>query len=156
MARVVGHRRLGALTYVVALAAMGLLFWRLPSSFLPDEDQGMMMVMFTTPPGATQQRTLQSMDQAADFIRKQPEVAGVFTVAGFSFAGSSQNSGMGFVRLKDWSERDASAQAIAGRITGAMMGMMRDAQVFAIVPPAISTLGTNSGFTLQLLSLIHI
>ena len=150
VARVVGHRRLGALTYVVALAVMGLLFWRLPSSFLPDEDQGMMMVMFTTPPGATQQRTLQSMDIAADFIRKQPEVAGVFTVAGFSFAGSSQNSGMGFVRLKDWSERDASAQEIARRITGAMMGMMRDAQVFAIVPPAISTLGTNSGFTLQL------
>ncbi|WP_420008224.1 efflux RND transporter permease subunit [Xanthomonas sacchari] len=148
--KLIGHRKLGGLAYLVLLGAMALLFWRLPSSFLPDEDQGMLMVMFTTPAGATQQRTQQSIDQASDFILKQPEVAGMMTITGFSFAGSSQNSGMGFIKLKDWAERDASAQEIANRITGAMMGTLPDAQVFALSPPAINGLGTTSGFTLEL------
>ncbi|WP_407516295.1 efflux RND transporter permease subunit [Xanthomonas euvesicatoria] len=146
----IGHRKLGGLVYLALLVVMALLFWRLPSSFLPDEDQGMLMVMFTTPAGATQQRTQQSIDQATDFILKQPEVAGMMTISGFSFAGSSQNSGMGFIKLKDWAQRDAPAQAIANRITGAMMGALPDAQVFALSPPAINGLGTSSGFTLQL------
>ncbi|MET0550496.1 MAG: efflux RND transporter permease subunit [Xanthomonas sp.] len=146
----IGHRKLGGLVYLALLAVMALLFWRLPSSFLPEEDQGMLMVMFTTPAGATQQRTQQSIDQATGFILKQPEVAGMMTISGFSFAGSSQNSGMGFIKLKDWGERDASAQEIANRITGAMMGALPDAQVFALSPPAINGLGTNSGFTLEL------
>ncbi|MBO9880602.1 efflux RND transporter permease subunit [Xanthomonas sp. D-109] len=148
--KLIGHRKLGGLAYLVLLGAMALLFWRLPSSFLPDEDQGMLMVMFTTPAGATQQRTQQSIDQATGFILKQPEVAGMMTITGFSFAGSSQNSGMGFIKLKDWAERDASAQEIANRITGAMMGALPDAQVFALSPPAINGLGTTSGFTLEL------
>ncbi|MBB5878368.1 efflux RND transporter permease subunit [Xanthomonas sp. 3498] len=148
--KLIGHRKLGGLVYLVLLAVMALLFWRLPSSFLPDEDQGMLMVMFTTPAGATQQRTQQSIDQATGFILKQPEVAGMMTITGFSFAGSSQNSGMGFIKLKDWAERDASAQEIANRITGAMMGTLPDAQVFALSPPAINGLGTTSGFTLEL------
>ncbi|AJC46296.1 efflux RND transporter permease subunit [Xanthomonas sacchari] len=148
--KLIGHRKLGGLAYLALLGAMALLFWRLPSSFLPDEDQGMLMVMFTTPAGATQQRTQQSIDQASDFILKQPEVAGMMTITGFSFAGSSQNSGMGFIKLKDWAERDASAQEIASRITGAMMGTLPDAQVFALSPPAINGLGTTSGFTLEL------
>ncbi|MFW9485354.1 efflux RND transporter permease subunit [Xanthomonas euvesicatoria pv. euvesicatoria] len=146
----IGHRKLGGLVYLALLVVMALLFWRLPSSFLPDEDQGMLMVMFTTPAGATQQRTQQSIDQATDFILKQPEVAGMMTISGFSFAGSSQNSGMGFIKLKDWAQRDAPAQEIANRITGAMMGALPDAQVFALSPPAINGLGTSSGFTLQL------
>ncbi|MBD7924559.1 efflux RND transporter permease subunit [Xanthomonas bonasiae] len=148
--KLIGHRKLGGLVYLGLLAVMALLFWRLPSSFLPEEDQGMLMVMFTTPAGATQQRTQQSIDQATGFILKQPEVAGVMTISGFSFAGSSQNSGMGFIKLKDWAERDASAQEIANRITGAMMGALPDAQVFALSPPAINGLGTSSGFTLEL------
>ncbi|MEB1529853.1 efflux RND transporter permease subunit [Xanthomonas sp. WHRI 7945] len=148
--KLIGHRKLGTLVYLALLAVMALLFWRLPSSFLPEEDQGMLMVMFTTPAGATQQRTQQSIDQATGFILKQPEVAGVMTISGFSFAGSSQNSGMGFIKLKDWAERDASAQEVANRITGAMMGTLPDAQVFALSPPAINGLGTSSGFTLEL------
>lgn len=148
--RVVGHRRLGMLTFVCVLVMMAFLFWRLPTSFLPEEDQGMLMVMFNAPPGATQQRTIQSMDKASDFIRQQPEVESLFTVAGFSTAGSSQNAGMGFVRLKDWAVRKSSAQEIAARISGAMSDTMRDAQVFAVLPPAISSLGTSSGFTLHL------
>ena len=150
VSQVLKHRKLGGLVYLVAVVVMGLLFWRLPSSFLPEEDQGMLMVMYSAPPGATQQRTLQSMDKVTEFVLQQPEVEGIFAVAGFSFAGSSQNAGMGFIKLKDWSQRSASAQQVAMRITGAMMGSMRDVQVFAMTPPAISSLGTSSGFTLQL------
>ncbi|ETC90122.1 acriflavine resistance protein B [Xanthomonas hortorum pv. carotae str. M081] len=118
---IVSHRRLGSLIYVVLLVVLGVLFWRLPSAFLPEEDQGMLMVMFSAPAGATQQRTQQSIDQATQFILKQPEVQGIMTISGFSLAGSSQNSGMGFIRLKDWADRDGSAQEVAQRITGAMM-----------------------------------
>ena len=140
----------GVVVYVLLIGVMGLLFWRLPSSFLPQEDQGMLMVMINAPSGATQQRTQLAIDAATQFIVDQPEVDGVMTIAGFSFAGSSQNSAMGFIRLKDWGERDATADEVANRITGAMMGSLRDAQVIAIAPPAISGLGTGSGFTLQL------
>ena len=150
VSQVLGRRKLGGLAYLVAVAVMGLLFWLLPTSFLPEEDQGMLMVMYSAPPGATQQRTLLSMDKVTQFVLQQPEVEGIFAVAGFSFAGSSQNAGMGFIKLKDWSQRSASAQEVAMRITGAMMGSMRDVQVFAMTPPAISSLGTSSGFTLQL------
>ncbi len=148
--KLIGHRKLGGLVYLALLVVMALLFWRLPSSFLPEEDQGILMVMFTTPAGATQQRTQQSIDQATGYILKQPEVAGMMTISGFSFAGSSQNSGMGFIKLKDWAQRDAPAQEIANRITGAMMGTLPDAQVFALSPPAINGLGSSSGFTLEL------
>ncbi|CDM24282.1 RND efflux system, inner membrane transporter CmeB [Castellaniella defragrans 65Phen] len=148
--RLLDRRGPGILAYACVLAGMGLLFWRLPTAFLPEEDQGMLMVMLNAPAGATQQRTLQSMDEAAGFIRRQPEVESLFTVAGFSTAGSSQNSGMGFVRLKDWSERTASAREIADRLNAAMADAVRDAQVFAVLPPAIASLGRNAGFTLQL------
>ncbi|WP_407353741.1 efflux RND transporter permease subunit [Luteimonas sp. R10] len=144
------RRGSGVIVYVLLIGLMGLLFWRLPSSFLPQEDQGMLMVMINTPSGATAQRTGQAIETATDFIMEQPEVEGVMTIAGFSFAGSSQNSAMGFIRLKDWAERDASAEDVANRITGTMMGSLRDAQVIAISPPAISGLGTGAGFTLQL------
>ncbi|MFB9011152.1 efflux RND transporter permease subunit [Xanthomonas arboricola] len=148
--RIVSHRKLGSLVYALLLVVLGLLFWRLPSAFLPEEDQGMLMVMFSAPAGATQQRTQQSIDQATAFILKQPEVQGIMTISGFSLAGSSQNSGMGFIRLKDWADREGSAQEVAQRITGAMMMTLPDAQVFALTPPAINGLGTSSGFTLQL------
>ncbi|MDE1464121.1 efflux RND transporter permease subunit [Spartinivicinus poritis] len=147
---VVHYRKSSMLVYLGIIGIMGLLFVRLPTSFLPEEDQGMLMVMYNAPVGATQQRTLKSMDKVAEFVMQQPEVEGIFNVAGFSFAGSSQNAGMAFIKLKDWSEREASAQEIAGRITGAMMATIKDAQVFALTPPAISGLGSSSGFTLQL------
>jgi len=150
VARVTRHRRLGGLVYLAVLGLMGLLFWILPTSFLPEEDQGMLMVMYNAPPGATQERTLQSMQKVQEFVLQQPEVNSMFNVAGFSFAGSSQNSGMGFIRLKDWSEREASAQEIAARINFTMMGQLKDAMVFALLPPAIPSLGSSSGFTLQL------
>lgn len=148
--RIVSHRKAGALIYGVLLVVLCLLFWRLPSAFLPDEDQGMLMVMFSAPAGATQKRTQQSIDQATQFILKQQEVQGIMTISGFSLAGSSQNSGMGFIRLRDWADREGSAQEVAHRITGAMMMTLPDAQVFALTPPAITGLGTSSGVTLQL------
>ncbi|BDB28359.1 multidrug efflux RND transporter permease subunit [Cupriavidus sp. TA19] len=147
---VTGRRKLGMAIYALLLVAMALLFWRLPTSFLPEEDQGTLMVMVTLPPGATQQRTLQVMDRLGSYARGQAEISSVFTVAGFSTAGSGQNAGMGFIRLKDWSERKASAQEIAGRITAAMAGTERDARVFALAPAGIPGLGQTAGFEMRL------
>ncbi|WP_027709551.1 efflux RND transporter permease subunit [Zooshikella ganghwensis] len=147
---VVNHPKTSMLCYFAIIGVMSLLFMRLPTSFVPEEDQGMLMVMYNAPVGATQQRTQQSMDKVADYVLQQPEVEGIFNVAGFSMAGNSQNAGMGFIKLKDWSEREASAQEIAGRITQKMMSTIKDAQVFVVNPPAIAGLGTSSGFTLQL------
>ncbi|WP_159911242.1 efflux RND transporter permease subunit [Pantoea sp. 18069] len=150
LGKLVARRGTGVTVYVLLIGVMGLLYWLLPSSFLPQEDQGRLMVMINAPSGSTQERTQLAIDATTKFIVDQPEVDGVMTIAGFSFAGSSQNSAMGFIRLKDWSERDASASEIAQRITNAMRGSQRDAQVIAISPPAINGLGTGSGFTLQL------
>ncbi|MCC4594582.1 efflux RND transporter permease subunit [Xanthomonas campestris pv. phormiicola] len=147
---VTGHRKLGVLAYAVILLVMGLLFWRLPTSFLPEEDQGMLMVQIKLPSGATQQQTLKVINQVADYVREQPEVASVMAVAGFSTGGSGQNSGMGFVRLKDWSERDADAASIGMRVTRAMTQKFRDAQIFAIAPSGIPGLGQSAGFTFEL------
>jgi hydrophobe/amphiphile efflux-1 (HAE1) family protein len=148
--KVITHRKLGMGAYAVILLAMGLLFWRLPTSFLPDEDQGMLMVMVKLPSGATQQQTLKVMNEVGAFVREQPEVDSMMSVAGFSMGGSGQNSGMGFIKLKDWSERDADASSIGMRITMAMMQKYRDAQIFAMAPPSIQGLGTSSGFTMEL------
>ncbi|KAF1044022.1 MAG: Multidrug efflux pump subunit AcrB [Xylophilus sp.] len=144
------HRRLGLAAYVVILVAAGLLFWRLPTAFLPEEDQGMLMVQVKLPSGSTQQQTLKVMDQISEYVRQQPEVDSVMAVAGFSTGGSGQNSGMGFVRLKDWNARKASASDIGMRITQAMAQKFRDAQIFAIAPSGIPGLGQSAGFTLEL------
>ncbi|MEC5318726.1 efflux RND transporter permease subunit [Brenneria populi subsp. brevivirga] len=144
------HRKSGGLAYLLLIALAGGLLYTLPTSFLPAEDQGMLMVRFSAPPGATQERTFSSIEKAAAYIKDQPEIAGVMTVGGFSLSGNSQNSGMGFMRLKDWSERDASAQEVAARINAAMAKELKDIQVNVLTPPAISGLGTSSGFTIQL------
>ncbi|MFT4199017.1 MAG: efflux RND transporter permease subunit, partial [Pseudoxanthomonas sp.] len=147
---VTGHRKVGVLAYLAVLVAMGLLFWRLPTSFLPEEDQGMLMVQVKLPSGATQQQTLKVMDAVADYVRQQPEVDSIMAVAGFSTGGSGQNSGMGFVRLKDWGERDADATSIGMRITRALAQKFKDAQIFAIAPSGIPGLGQSAGFTFEL------
>ena len=142
------------LVYVVLAAGMGLLLWRMPTAFLPDEDQGIVMVQITLPSGATQDRTLEATKAVGDhFLRDEAaSVDQVMTVAGFSFAGSGQNMGFAFVHLKDWEQRtrpEQRAAAIAGRAMAAFSGI-RDARVYALVPPAIVELGTSSGFDLQL------
>ncbi|MFZ3221272.1 MAG: efflux RND transporter permease subunit [Rhodoferax sp.] len=138
--------------YVTIIAAVVVFYLRLPTSFLPNEDQGTMLVNVQLPPGATQERTLHVMEQVEGFILKQPEVQSMVGVLGFSFSGQGQNAALAFVTLKDWSERkgnEHSAQALAGRAFGALMGI-RDAFIFPLSPPPIPELGTASGFTFRL------
>jgi multidrug efflux pump len=139
--------------YAVILVALGLMFVRLPSSFLPEEDQGLFFTLVQLPPGATLERTEAVMTQVSDHLRKTERgVEAVFTVAGFSFAGPGQNAGMAFVGLKDYAKRPShqdAAQAIAGRAMGAFM-QIRAAFVFAITPPAVPELGNASGFDFEL------
>jgi multidrug efflux pump len=128
------------------------MYQRLPTSFLPAEDQGTMLVNVQLPPGATQERTLAVMQQVEGFVLKQPEVQGMVSVLGFSFSGQGQNAALAFVTLKDWSERKgagSSAQALAGRAFGALSGI-RDAFIFPLSPPPIPELGSSSGFSFRL------
>jgi multidrug efflux pump len=141
------------LVYLVIGAAVALLFTRLPTSFLPNEDQGYVIANVQLPPGATQERTIEVMKQAEGFFLHQPEVQSMVSVLGFSFSGTGQNAGIAFIPLKDWGERDGaahSAQALAGRGFGAMMMGVRDAFIFALSPPPIPELGNASGFTFRL------
>ena len=129
---------------------MGILFVRLPSSFLPNEDQGILMALVQTPVGATQERTLEAMAKLENhFLDNESEaIESIFAVQGFSFAGMGQNAGMAFVKLKDWKDRDdeASVDAITGRAMGAL-GQIKDAFIFAFPPPAMPELGIGSGYT---------
>ncbi|MFT4048118.1 MAG: efflux RND transporter permease subunit, partial [Solimonas sp.] len=147
--RVLAHRRVGVLVFVALLLGMGLLFWRLPTSFLPEEDQGMLMVQVKLPSGATQERTQYVMDQLTEFVTHQPEIDSIMAIAGFSFSGNGQNAGQAFIRLKDWSERDASASELAGRVMQAM-AKVPDAQIYAFAPSGIPGLGQSAGFTFEL------
>jgi len=138
--------------YVVIIAAVGWVYLRLPTSFLPAEDQGNMIVNVQLPPGATQERTRAVMEQVEGYMLKQPEVQGMVSVLGFSFSGLGQNAGLAFITLKDWDQRphaENSAQALAGRAFGALMGI-RDAFIFPLSPPPIPELGTASGFNFRL------
>ena len=138
--------------YVAIIAAVAVVYMRLPTSFLPGEDQGTMLVNVQLPPGATQERTRAVMEQVEGYILKQPEVQSMVGVLGFSFAGQGQNAALAFVTLKDWSEREGkgqSAEALAGRAFGALSGI-RDAFIFPLSPPPIPELGSASGFTFRL------
>ena len=138
--------------YLAILAGAALMYQRLPASFLPNEDQGTMLVNVQLPPGATQGRTLDVMQQVEGFMLKQPEVKSMVSVLGFSFSGQGQNAALAFVTLKDWSERadeSSSAQALAGRAFGALSGI-RDAFIFPLSPPPIPELGASSGFSFRL------
>ena len=138
--------------YAMLVAVVGLVYTRLPTSFLPNEDQGYIIANVQLPAGAAQERTQAALQEVENFMLAQPEVASIVTVAGFSFSGQGQNAGLAFVMLKDWSERhdaNQSAQAVAGRAFGALMGV-RDAFIFALSPPPIPELGNATGFTFHL------
>ncbi len=140
------------LVYVAIIGVAGVVYMRLPTSFLPNEDQGNLLVNVQLPPGATQERTRAVMEQVEGFMLQQPEVQSMVGVLGFSFSGQGQNAGLAFVTLKDWSERTGpgqSAEAVAGRAFGALMGV-RDAFIFPLSPPPIPELGSSSGFSLRL------
>lgn len=138
--------------YLAILAGAAVMYTRLPASFLPNEDQGTMLVNVQLPPGATQERTLAVMQQVEGFMLKQPEVKSMVGVLGFSFSGQGQNAALAFVTLKDWAERkgpDSSAEALAGRAFGALSSI-RDAFIFPLSPPPIPELGSSSGFSFRL------
>ncbi|ACT51908.1 efflux RND transporter permease subunit [Methylovorus glucosotrophus] len=142
------------LVYGLIVLVMGVLFTLLPSSFLPDEDQGILFTQVILPAGATTERTQAVLQQVErHFLQDQKEaVKSVFTVSGFSFGGSGQNNGLAFVSMKDWSERkrpDLKISAVAGKAMG-YFSQIREAMVFAFIPPAVVELGNATGFDLQL------
>ena len=143
------------LIYVAIVIAMGLLFVRIPTSFLPDEDQGIVFAQVTSPPGATLERTQKSLEAMRDYFLhdEKDAVQGVFTVAGFNFAGRGQSSGLVFVRMKPWGDRPGAknrVQAIAHRASEHFKSIA-DGMAFAFAPPAVLELGNASGFDLELL-----
>ena len=138
--------------YVAIIAAVAVIYNRLPTSFLPGEDQGNVLVNVQLPAGATAERTENVMKQVEDFVLQQPEVSDMVSVIGFSFSGQGQNAAIAFITLKNWDERKAPEQhadAVAGRIMGATAGI-RDAFIFALSPPPIPELGVSSGFSVRL------
>lgn len=141
--------------YGVLLALLAYQFMNMPTSFLPNEDQGSLRVLVSAPPGATAERTLESVKQVEDYFleTEKENVEHLFMVVGFSFSGRGQNSAMGFVGLKDWSLREAADQSVAeiAKRAAAALSAIKDATVIPIVPPPIRELGNASGFDLQLL-----
>ncbi|MGX2966257.1 efflux RND transporter permease subunit [Shewanella sp. FeAMO] len=138
--------------YLALVVAVGWIFIRMPTAFLPDEDQGMLFTQAILPTNATQESTMKVLEKVSDQFLADENVKSVMSVAGFSFAGQGQNMGIAFVRLKDWSERTApgsDVQAVAGRAM-AVFSQMKEAFVFAFVPPAVIELGTANGFDLFL------
>jgi multidrug efflux pump len=138
--------------YLAIVVAVGWFYVRLPSSFLPDEDQGYFITSIQLPVGATQERTVDVLKQVESYYLKQPEVSGMVDVAGFSFNGQGQNAALAFVHLKDWSQRHGyqhSVQAIIGRAFMAL-GQIKDAIIYPINPPPIPELGISSGFDFEL------
>jgi multidrug efflux pump len=152
VAKALRHTGRSLIVFAVLVGVVGLIYVRMPSSFLPNEDQGSLIANFQLPPGATLERTGMAMREAEEFILKQPEVAGMVAVQGFSFSGAGQNMALGFITLKDWDTRegvDNSAAAVAGRIS-ARLSQVRDATIFAISPPPIPELGRGTGFSFRL------
>jgi multidrug efflux pump len=138
--------------YGVIIACVVWMASRMPTSFLPAEDQGYLLANVQLPPGASTGRTLAIMEQAEQYFMKEPGVAGIVSVIGYSFSGNGQNGGLLFVPLKDWKERTTPEVSSAGIAQKAMSLMMtiRDAIVFTVNPPAIRELGNATGFSLRL------
>ncbi|MBS80779.1 efflux RND transporter permease subunit [Variovorax sp.] len=152
VARILRRAARYLIIYAAIIGAVVYFYTHLPSSFLPQEDQGNIIVNVQLPPGATQERSLSVMQQVEGFIMKQPEVQSIVSVMGFSFSGQGQNAGLAFVTLKDWDERKDpgnSASALAGRAFGALSGI-RDAFIYPLSPPPIPELGNASGFSFRL------
>ncbi|MBB3282233.1 efflux RND transporter permease subunit [Mitsuaria sp. BK037] len=140
--------------YAVLVAVVGFVFSKIPAGFLPEEDQGTLFTLVQLPPGAMQARTQEVLQQVDHhfLVEQKDAVDAIFSVAGFSFAGSGQNAGFAFVKLKPWGDRvrpELKAAAVAGRAMETL-SKIRNATVFAIVPPAVSELGNASGFDLML------
>ncbi len=152
--KIIGQRTRYLVIYLLIVGVMGVMFAWMPTSFLPDEDQGILFTQIQLPAGATLERTLKVLDTVEDqFLNNEKEAAdSLFTVAGFSFGGSGQNMGLGFVKLKPWEERkrpDLKVKSVVGRAMGSF-SKIRDAMAFAFAPPAVVELGNATGFDVQL------
>ncbi|RMS84202.1 Multidrug efflux transporter [Pseudomonas savastanoi] len=149
---VINHRGRALLVYVLVLVAMAVGYVSLPTSFLPDEDQGALMAQIQLPVGATDSRTQAVMRQFEAYMLKQPEVEALISISGLGMGGNSQNTARAFIKLKDWSERSGKGQGaaqVAQRATLALASI-GDASVFVMQPPAVRGLGQSSGFDVQL------
>ena len=138
--------------YAAVIAVAVLMFQKLPTSFVPNEDQGSILVNVQLPPGATQERTLAVMKQTEDYMLAQPEVESMVSIVGFSFAGAGQNAGLGFITLKPWGERHGAEHSAQGLVARAFpaLGKIRDAIIFPTSPPPIRDLGRANGFAFRL------
>jgi HAE1 family hydrophobic/amphiphilic exporter-1/multidrug efflux pump len=150
----VRQRLLAMLAYGGLVAALALTFNRVPKGFLPDEDQGLFNVQVLLPPGATQEQTRVVMAKVMDYFATEEKdtIEAVMGVSGFGYSGRGQNSGLAFVRMRHWDDREETAKkakAVIGRAQ-AVFSKIREANVFAFAPPAISELGNVAGFQLQL------
>lgn len=153
--RMTHHKVFSGIFYAVIIGIFVLLLRSLPSAFLPDEDQGIVMTLVQLPPNASLERTSTTMDTVNDYFLKQEDksVQSVFTVAGFSFTGQGQNQGIAFVRLKDWDERTSADTQIGALIGRAMRlnGMVQDASmIYPLQLPSMPELGVSQGFNFML------
>lgn len=142
------------LIYAIIVGGMVWGFQKLPQSFMPGEDQGMLLSMVTLPTGTSQQRTNEVLERMTTYFQEKESdtVESVLTVSGFSFGGSGQNTGLLFVRLKDWAEREEAGKdvnSIAGRAMREF-SQYRDANAYAFAPPAVPELGIAEGFDIYL------
>ena len=141
--------------YAAIIGIMVVVFLRIPGSFLPEEDQGIMFTAVQLPAGSTLDETQAVLDKVSNYYSSQEpdNVASAFTIAGFSFVGQGQNVGIAFVKLSDWADRkgeENTARAVSDRAQGYFFTQINEATVFNIIPPAISGLGNSSGFDLML------
>ncbi|SDR56724.1 multidrug efflux RND transporter permease subunit [Paraburkholderia tuberum] len=140
------------LVFVAACAITVFFFTRLPTGFLPTEDQGHIFITYTGPPGSTDQRTQRAIDQVEAFLRTQPQVRNVASVTGFSFFGQGQSAALSFVDLKPWDERSGEANSASAlvRRANAAFRQIPEAIIFALDPPPIPSLGNATGFTMKI------
>lgn len=150
--KILKHNPISMVIYALIIGLVCFLYVKLPSSFLPAEDQGYFITNIQLPVGATQERTSAVLHQVEDYFLKQPEIESFITVAGFSFNGRGQNSALSFGRLKDWNKRkgaEHTVQAVIAR-AAAKFSVIKDAIIFPLNPPAINELGNSTGFDMQL------
>lgn len=139
--------------YLLLVVLLGWAYMRMPTGFLPEEDQGYALANIELPAGSTSNRTVEIIEQVEGFFKAQPQVKDIVAVQGFSFNGNGLNSAIAFVTLKDFKDRKGpadSAQAVSGKAMKNLLFGLPDAMVFSIVPPAISSLGNASGFDIRL------
>ena len=152
--RVLTRRRIYGMIYLAIVVVTAVIFLRLPTSYLPDEDQGILLCQANLPPGATLDRTEKVLKEVSSYFNTNEKdcVESVFYVAGFSMSARGQNNGMAFIKLKDWDLRKGSDKKVDAVVRRAMreLSKIRDGSVFVFAPPAILELGSSKGFDFQL------